>query len=108
MMQTDHAHVEIVFGINEPNPGWSTQVDLLEEAVLTSGVDRGTFLDFGVGGNMSAFQKASSLMPQHRFMGCDVYKAETDGYFETYRSTAAFGQFEPLGLTRPRPRRCAR
>jgi len=53
-----------------------------------SGERNGRFLDFGVGGNIFAFQHAQFLMPHHRFMGCDIYPAAVPGYFSTYDGRA--------------------
>lgn len=93
-MQTETRHVEIVFGVATENEGSATQLELLEE--ISSGVKRGAFLDFGIGGNVTAFQAAGARMPQHRFQGCDVYPLDVPGYFGTYDPDAPLGTFDGI------------
>jgi hypothetical protein len=95
-MQTDLAHVKIVFEIDQENEGCETQRALLEETALKSGLSSGTFLDFGVGGNVSAFQRAAKSMPQHKFMGCDVYPADIPGYFNIFEEPLPLGTFDGI------------
>ena len=95
-MQTDTTHGQLVFQTDRENSGKSTQVQLLSEVVTLSGRDEGAFLDFGVGGNISAFREAGDLLPRHRFMGCDVYPSDTPGYFSTYDPDAPHGSFDGI------------
>jgi hypothetical protein len=95
-MQTGLSHVQSVFRIDQHNPGKETQVMLLREAAGLSGARNGTFLDFGVGGNIGAFAEAGKSMPEHRFMGCDVYPASVPGYFLTYDENAPHGIFDGI------------
>ena len=94
LLQTELRHVEIVFKVTTENEGSATQLALLEE--LTAKLEQGTFLDFGIGGNLTAFQAAGKRLPQHRFQGCDVYPSSAPGYFVTYSPDAPLGIFDGI------------
>lgn len=83
-LQTDPDLGQEMFRFDTENDGKETQVALLEELIRRSGVDRGTYLDFGVGGNLAAFQEVQARHPQHRLMACDTYPSPVPGYFQTY------------------------
>lgn len=95
-LQTDPLEADEIFQFGAENEAKSTQVQLLTEAVERSEVTRGLFLDFGVGGNISAFGEAQRLLPGHRFNGCDVYRADVPGYFQTYDPAAPLGMFDGI------------
>jgi len=93
-LQTDPNVGNAIFRFANENAGMATQVKLLAELAERSGKARGTYLDFGVGANIGAFQEARRSMPSHRFMGCDVYDSGISGYFRTYDPTAPLGKFD--------------
>jgi hypothetical protein len=95
-MQTDVSHGQVVFETGRENSGKATQSALLMEVAELSGRLNGTFLDFGVGGNIGSFKEAAQQLPQHRFMGCDVYPSTVPGYFSTYDADAPVGQFDGI------------
>lgn len=95
-VQSDPEVASGLFRVGEENAGKETQVDLLNEVVTWSGVAAGRYLDFGVGGNLSAFNEVAQVNPQHTFMGCDVYPADVGGYFTTYDSDAPLGSFDGI------------
>lgn len=85
-----------MFQFDTENAGKDTQVLLLEELVRRTGRERATLLDFGVGGNLTAFQEAQMLMPQHRFMACDTYSSSVQGYFQTYAEQSPLHMFDGI------------
>jgi hypothetical protein len=95
-LQTDPGLGQEMFQFDTENIGKETQVLLLEELVRRSGLERGIFLDFGVGGNMSAFQEAQARLPQHRFMACDTYPSLVPGYFQTYEEESPLHMFDGI------------
>ena len=95
-LQTDPALGQEMFGFDTENDGKATQICLLKEVAQRTGSDRATVLDFGVGGNLAAFQEAQRLMPQHQFMACDTYQSSTQGYFQTYTSESPLGKFDGI------------
>jgi hypothetical protein len=95
-LQTDPTLAREMFQLDVENAGQPAQVQLLREVVDRSGSATGAYLDFGVGGNISAFQEAQRRWPQHRFMGCDLYASDTRGYFGTYSAAAPLGEFDGI------------
>jgi cyclopropane fatty-acyl-phospholipid synthase-like methyltransferase len=71
-------------------------VQLLEELGRRSRLGNGTFLDFGVGGNLAAFQVAQLRNPQHKFMACDTYPSQVAGYFQTYAANSPLHCFDGI------------
>lgn len=94
--QTNLLHGQIVFGFDRENAAKSTQTDLMLELAQKRGLKHGTFLDFGVGGNIRAFQDASARAPHHEFMACDTYPSAVAGYFNTYGPSAPRGIFDGI------------
>lgn len=95
-LQTDPGLGEDLFGFDVENDGWVTQVELLDEVVQRSRVKGGLFLDFGVGGNLRAFQEAAMRHPGQRFMACDTYASGVAGYFQTYSDDSPMGVFDGI------------
>lgn len=95
-LQTEPLTAGELFQFGTENDGKLTQVELIEETVLRSGRSSGTFLDFGAGGNISAFQEAARRAPAHSFMACDVYTSDVPGYFRTYHAREPEGTFDGI------------
>ena len=95
-LQTDPQVGQEMFHFDTENAGKETQVRLLEELARRSGLAHGTFLDFGVGGNLAAFQEAQLRHPQHRFMACDTYPSPVAGYFQTYAANSPLACFDGI------------
>jgi len=95
-LQTDPGLGQEMFHFDTENAGKETQVQLLEELARRSGLERGTFLDFGVGGNLAAFQEAQTRLPRHRFMACDTYPSPVEGYFQTYAEQSPLHVFDGI------------
>lgn len=83
-LQTDPGLGQEMFHFDTENPGRQTQVELLEELIWRSGSQHGVYLDFGVGGNLAAFQEVQARYRDHRLMACDTYPSPVPGYFQTY------------------------
>jgi hypothetical protein len=95
-LQTDPDVGREMFHFETENASQPAQAQLLEELAQRAGLEHGVFLDFGVGGNISAFQQVGERHPEHRFMGCDTYPSEVEGYFQTYSPTAPAGIFDGI------------
>jgi hypothetical protein len=94
--QSDPELGRILFDFGSENDAAATQLSLLEETIRRSGRTGGTFLDFGVGGNISAFQQAQLNHPNAHIFACDTYPLELENYFQTYSDRAPLGIFDGI------------
>lgn len=95
-IQKDPALGAQLFQFHQENPSSSAQEQLLNELSEFVEKPEGTFLDFGVGGNIQAFQRAQATHPEAEWFGCDTYPAKVDNYFSTYSDTAPTGRFDGI------------
>ena len=68
---------------------------LLSQAIKYSG-KRGWFLDFGVGGNISASIEMQKEFPENIFYACDLNYRDEKNYFVTYTADEMIGRFSGI------------
>lgn len=94
-LQTDLNKAQGLFDYNQGNPWKSGQKYLLVETVRYSN-RTGRYLDFGVGGNISASQELNNELEDTFFYACDINKRNEENYFITYEDDSMLGTFNGI------------
>ncbi len=92
---TDLHKAQCLFDYNRENEWKRGQKYLLMEAARYS-QKLGRYLDFGVGGNISAFQELNNELQGDSFYACDINKRNIKKYFVTYEDESMLGTFDGI------------
>jgi hypothetical protein len=94
-LKSNFKKVEKLFDYNTETIRKEEQKYLLRKLRSVLGKD-GTFLDFGVGGNINASKELAKDFPHSLFYACDLNKRKEENYFTTYSDKSYIGKFDGI------------
>ena len=84
-----------LFNYNKANHNSKGQKDLMIKSIEFSNKKNGSFLDFGIGGNLSIYDNFKPI-DNNEIFGCDIIQRDERNYFKTYEDDTKIGFFDGI------------
>jgi len=84
-----------LFNYNKANHNSKGQKDLMLKLINYSNKKNGSFLDFGIGGNLSIYDNFKPI-DDNEIFGCDIIHRDEKNYFKTYEDVSKIGYFDGI------------